>query len=84
MERSPLGAGADLAVQLGQCIREIGASETEYVCEIRRQRTAIIEGVINRRGNVLLVLVEAAAYAELSRKVEKHISRRVNQTAPQI
>ena len=65
LERAALGAGRILAVQLAELILQSGAGEAEKREEGGRQRAAGIEEIIDRGGNVLLVLVQRCAQAEL-------------------
>ena len=56
-----LHAGRRLAGQLRQRIGERPPGEAEHADETGRQRAAVVEEVVDRARDVLLVLIQAAA-----------------------
>jgi hypothetical protein len=58
-------AGRGFARQSRQRIRQRGTGQAEYGEESRRQRAAVVEEVVERDRDVLLVLIESAGSAEL-------------------
>ena len=73
LERALPRAGGGFAGQERERVREIAAGEAEHVHEIGRQRAAVVEEAVDRRGDVLLVLIEPAALAERRREVQDHV-----------
>jgi hypothetical protein len=61
-EYALVGAGRYLTVQLSQRTGQIGAGQIEDRHERRRQRTAAIEEIVQRIGDVLLVDVEPSGW----------------------
>ena len=60
LERDLLAAGRGFAGELAQRIAEIAAGEAEDRHEAGRQRAAVVEEVVERAGDVLLVGAQAA------------------------
>jgi len=73
LKRRLLAAGRGFAREQRQRVGEVAAGEIEDRKEVCWQRPAVVEEIVDRIGNVLLVLIERDARAECGSEVQNHI-----------
>ncbi len=85
LECTLLRAGRSFARQLRERARQVAARQREHVDEVGRQRAAVVEEVVERSGDVLLVLIEpAAGPTQHGRQIQNHVGRRVAQVRTEV
>ena len=79
-----LGVNRRFAVELVQRIGQRRPGEPEHGRKIRRQRAAVVEEIVQRGGDVVLIDGEIAAQTEDCREVQDHVGRGVAQVGLEI